>query len=80
MPTLNNLQHYTDHNKNELAMPPHGVTTFQSVVKKGAQVLIAESNLGKRTVLELTLQNEGYEVTALEDGKEVLEYLQKKYP
>ncbi len=80
MSTLSNVQHQTNHSKNEFAMRVNGTTSFQGQVRKCAQVLIAEGDLSKRTVLELTLQSEGYEVTALETGKEVLEYLQKNTP
>ena len=80
MSTLNNLHQSTDLNNSDFVIPANKTTPFQDKIKRCPKVLIVGGDLGKRTVLELTLQNEGYEVTALENGQQALNYLQQNTP
>ncbi len=43
-------------------------------------ILIADDEPGQRALLEMVLSAEGYRVTAVEDGRQVLDYLKEQTP
>lgn len=47
---------------------------------KTATILVAEDMAGQRLVLEMLLSADGYDVVAVEDGREALEYLKENTP
>jgi len=47
---------------------------------KKASILVADDLAGQRLILEMLLSVDGYDVTAVEDGKAALEYLRGNTP
>lgn len=45
-----------------------------------ATILVADDEAGQRTILEMLLSLEGYEIVATEDGRQTLEYLKDHTP
>ena len=45
-----------------------------------ATILVADSDASQRTLIEILLSPEGYELVILEDGRQVLEYLRSNTP
>lgn len=54
--------------------------TYPGIMSEPATILVADDEAGQRTILEMLLSLEGYEIVATEDGRQTLEYLKDHTP